>query len=301
MIFLSCCASPVLRAAPERLASWTTTLRAQQPDDAFTAVYDAGPHQLIFIGAQHSNATDSRTFHLITDAYALFNIDTVITEGSPRSRGPNSERLITYASQPPKDGFQEAGELAPSVVGALQEGATIWGGEPDDLDIKSRVLAQGFPLEDLLGFYTLRSVPQWVREQKIENAGDPRLRALVEEELTQNRTRLALEPTVLPAYADWASWYQTRNGKPIGPAFANEEVGPLADGPFGSNKIAAAISRARAAYLHELVISHLNAGETVLVVFGGSHLMIHRPALDAVVGPPCYAGADLRAALNCRG
>jgi len=36
----------------------------------------------------------------------------------------------------------------------------------------------------------------------------------------------------------------------------------------------------------------LNAGETLLVVFGRSHLMIQRPALDAMLGRPCYVGSE---------
>lgn len=301
-IFLSSCGTPALRPVPRHLASWTTTLRAQQPDDAFAAVYSVFPRKLIFVGAKHSNATDSLTFRLINNAYALFNIDAVIIEGAPTSRGPNPERLLAYASQAPvKDGFQEGGETIPAVLGAVKEGATLWGGEPDDADIKARVLAQGISADDLLGFYTLRGIPEWVRERKIENAGDPRLRALIEEDLSRNRTRLALGPIVLPGFVEWANWYEAKNRKQIGPAFETEEVGPLADGRFGSNKIAAAISRARAAYLHELILSHLNAGATVLVVFGGSHLMIHRPALDAALGQPCYTGTDLRGALTSCG
>ena len=60
-------------------------------------------------------------------------------------------------------------------------------------------------------------------------------------------------------------------------------------------------ARERAAYLHRLIVTHLNSGESVLVVFGESHLMIHKPALDAVLGSPCYVGADMaRAAADCR-
>lgn len=298
VVLLSGCGTPALRSAPARLASWTTTLRAQQPDDAFAAVYKVGAGHLVFVGAKHSNAVDSLTFRLIADAYAVFDIDTVIIEGSPTSRGPNAERLLVYASRAEvKEGVQEGGETIPAVLGAVKEGAALWGGEPDDADIKARVLAQGIPAEDLLGFYTLRSIPEWVGERKLTNAGDSRLPSLIEKELVRNRQRLALEPTVLSGYPEWASWYRTKNGKQIGPDFTNEEAGPLADGQFGSNKIAAAISRARAAYLHDLMISHLNAGETVLVVFGGSHLMIHRPALDAALGRSCYFGTDLRVAI----
>lgn len=110
-----------------------------------------------------------------------------------------------------------------------------------------------------------------------------------------------LPSTTLAGFSEWAAWYRALNQKPIGAGFVTEEVGPLADGRFGTNRIAYAISRARDAYLHELMITHLNAGGSVLVVFGGSHLMIYRPALDAALGPPCYVGIELeRAASACR-
>ena len=153
----------------------------------------------------------------------------------------------------------------------------------------------------MLGFYVLRNIPQWIREQKIADAGDPRLAPLVDAALYKDRAALQLPAGTLPGFAAWSAWYRRLNGKPIGADFTTEEAGPLADGRFGSNRIAYAISRERAAYLHELVVRHLNAGESVLVVFGASHLMIHRPALDAVLGPPCYSGADLQqAAADCR-
>lgn len=240
---------------------------------------------------------------MIRDAYSAFRIDTTILEGSATSRGPNAARLIEYASTAKvTDGFQEGGETVPAVMGALQEGAIIWGGEPDDEEIKARTLGRGFTAADLLGFYVLRSIPEWIREKKIQDAGDPRLAGLVENELSRNRQRLALGAEVLPGFTEWAAWYQVTNGKRIGPDFTTEEVGPLSDGSFPSNRIAVAISRARAAYLHELIISHLNASESVLVVFGSSHLMIHRPALDAVLGRPCYTGSEIASAVQrCSG
>ena len=163
------------------------------------------------------------------------------------------------------------------------------------------MIAEGISGTDLLGLYVLRNIPQWIGERKIAHAGDPRVKPLVEEVLAKHRTALQLPPDVLANYAEWANWYQHLNGKALGPDFVTEETGPLKDGRFGTNRIAFAISRARDAYLHELIISHLNLGESVLVVFGGSHLMIHRPALDAAIGQPCYVGTQLsRAALDCR-
>jgi len=182
--------------------------------------------------------------------------------------------------------------------GGTRRGAELWGGKPDEVDVKARVMAQGFSAEDVLGFHVLRTISQWVRKRRVENAGDSRLQFLVEEELRRARGALELPGTVLPGFERWADWYQALNGRPIGPDLAVEEVGPLSDDPFPSNRIAAAVSQARDAFL---IIKHLNAGKSVLVVFGGSHLMIHRPALDAALGGPCHASESLEAAAaRCR-
>ena len=292
-----------LIARSDKLRPWTTQLRDQQPEEAFAAVYRWGTRHLIFVGAVHANQAESLTFRIIRDAFSAFRLDTVIAEGFPTSRGPNPESIFKYVSEngPGKDGFVEAGELVPTAIGAKSEPATLWGGEAQDVDVKARLLAQGLSSGDILGFYVLRSIPQWIREKQLKSAGDPGLKPLIEQALVQNHEKLQLGPDVLPSFERWSAWYRALNGKPIDATFVTEEVGPLADGKLGTNKIAYAVSRVRDAYLHELVVDHLNKTESVLVVFGGSHLIIQRPAFDAVLGPPCYVGADLqRAEADCR-
>ena len=291
---IASCMGPSLSPATGHLAPWTTQLREQQPEDAFAAVYKVGKQHLVFVGSIHENNVDSPTFRMIGDAYAGFDMDVVVIEGYPTSRGANPPRLMEYAAEEQRDGFQEGGESVPTIVGAIKEGAEIWGGEPEDADLKNRVLGQGFSAEDMLGYYVLRVVPQWIRERKIESAADARLEPLVEEELRRQRGFLRLEDAILPNFDSWASWYQGLNAKPINSSFTTEEAGPLQDGKFSTNKIAAAVSRARDTYLHELIIKHLKAGKSVMAVFGGSHLMIQRPAFDAALGAPCYAGSNLQ-------
>jgi len=296
--------SASLHPRADKLQPWTTRLRDAQPEDAFAAVYRVGSSRLVFVAAKHANTTDSLTFRLIRSAFDEFRFDTVIAEGFATARGPNPPNIFRYVAEngPRGDGFVEAGELAPTALGAKAEGATLWGGEPHDLEIKARLVADGFPVVDLLGFYVLRTIPQWIGERKLKSADDPALRELVTKALAQNRDRLQLPPSELPGFDEWAAWYRRKNGKPIDSRFVTEEVGPLADGSFATNSIAYAVSLVRDSYLHELIVRHLAKGESVLVVFGASHLMIHRPALDAVLGPPCYAGADLaQAAAMCGG
>ena len=244
--------------------------------DAFGAVYARGRNRLVFIGATHTEEIDSLTFRMIDDAYASFDIHAVLVEGV--------------------QGRQDGGELVAAVRGALAEGAVVWGGEPDDAQIRDALASQGVSSDDVLGFYTLRTVPQWLRERQIATPDDVQTPTLIDAELARNRERLGLPATILPGYAAWSEWYTRTNGKEFGGLFELEETGPLADGRYASNRIAAAISRSRDAFLIEAIAERLNAGQTLLVVFGGSHLMILRPALDTMLGRPCYAGSELSSA-----
>src|SRR5215203_1162463 len=176
LVLLTGCATTSWAPEPGKLQPWTTVLRDRQPEEAFAAVYKAGSKHLVFIGAKHANKVDSPTFRLIEAAYAAFRIDTVIAEGFPTSRGPNPPTTIAWATRSvaTADGFVEGGETVPTVMGAQREPATLFGGEADDLEIRTQVTAAGISGEDLLGFYVLRNIPQWIGERQITDAGDPR-------------------------------------------------------------------------------------------------------------------------------
>lgn len=300
---LSACASFSLRPSPDKLQPWTTALRDRQPDGPFNAVYRAGERHLVFIGAQHENRDDSATFRMIRDAYTSFEFDIVIAEGFPTSWGANPTRILDMGSksQTAADGFVEGGETIPTVFGAQRQKARLLGGEPDDAEIKHLVARDGITDADLIGFYVLRNVPQWISERAIKDVTDPGLQPLVEKALVRQRDVLQMPPTIVPDYSAWLAWYETTNRKRLSAGFDTEEVGPLADGRFGTNKIAYAVSKARDVHLHRLVVEYLNARKNVLVVFGGSHLMIHRAALDAILGKPCYEGSNVsKAVVTCR-
>jgi hypothetical protein len=291
------CAGDIV-PAPDKLAPWTAILREQQPEDAFAAFFHHHKNRLIVIGAHHSTDANGATFRLIDQIFSNFKTQVVIAEGGVHSKGPNDPRLLDYvASHKEVDGFQSGGETVPVVRNALAQGAVIWGGEPDDAEILRRLRAVGISDADVLGFYTLRSIPQWVRERKITSAADSTLGPLIEKDLGSNRKRLALPPNLIVNCDEWLQWYLQINKRKSVAEFETEEVAPLADGAYPTNRIASAIGRARDGFLLELIAHHLNAKSDVIVVFGGSHLMILRPALEAMVGPACYIGDNIETAL----
>lgn len=281
------------------LALWTKELRMVQPDGPFVAVYNSDKHNLVFLGAEHVNHTDSLTFKLIADVYKSFAINTLIVEGPTYSAGPDDASLLDWVqSVRVASGFQKEGEIIEAVHGAVSVGATVWGGEPEDEFLLKQALRKGFTRADLIGFYTLRSVPQWIRERNIESAADPRVQELIEAELIKSRLRLGINDRVLPTYETWLSWYASINSKNFDEEFSPEETGPLSPGPYGSNRIASAISVARAEYLLHRIAHHVRRKESTLVVYGYSHLMIQRPALDKLLGPPCYVGSVIKSAVS---
>ena len=155
---LSCAALSVdLKYDAARLADWTTTLRATQPEDPFAAVYRVGNLTLIFVAAHHTTDARSLTYRLIDQAFENFDIDTLIVEGTRYSLGENPQSLLAYvAKHQEKDGFQRGGETVHAVKGAKRENAKIWGGEPDETDIRLIARDSGITEEDLLGFYVLQ-------------------------------------------------------------------------------------------------------------------------------------------------
>lgn len=287
---------------PEKLAAWSTQLRNEQPAGSYISVFERDETQLIFMAAKHSADPRSDTFQIIDEVYDMFDVEILIKEGFPYSRGENDQATIKRVLNfPIENGLQIGGEAFPSIAGAVDEGAIIVGGEPDDPFIRDRMKSLGFSEEDVVGFYTLRTVPQWLREGRIVDYEDPRLEQLLISELNTNRKRLELPDSVLRGTAAWKAWYNTANKKEFGSSFNNEEVGPLIDGEYKTNTIASSISRIRAEFLHDLYVDSVRRRLDTFVIFGASHTLIHRPAIEAVFGPPCYVGEEAEAAVvSCR-
>jgi hypothetical protein len=257
------------------------------------------PGQLVtLVGVEHDNDPAGMTFQLIDAAFQLAPVDLVIVEGTRTSLGPDPAVLRALAAEPvDAGGLQPNGETVPTVRGAIGRNATLLGGEPDETQVMERAAQFGVTRQDLVGFYTLRVVPQWLRDGSASAPMDPRLVPLIERQLARIKTMLGEVDTGMSTYTEWAAWYRRTNGREFGIAFDPEETGPLADGPWRTNRIAASIARARDTHLLRVIGSSLHSHRSVMVVYGGSHAMIVRSALERRFGPPCYFGnqiADLR-------
>lgn len=286
-----------ITSRPDRLAAWTLALRDSQPDQPYAIVYRHLGARLIFVAAQHENAIASPTFRLIDRAFRLWPVRSVIVEGSSSSLGANPPELMAILARAHPDPAQDPdGETGAAVRGAVKAGARIYGGEADDLAVRDVARSTGIGDVDLLGYYVLRVIPQWSRDRSISGFGDQKLEQLVNRQLRRSQADLSLPAQIMPDFRSFAAWYEHTNRKPLAAGVGQEESGPLVDGPWPTNRIGAAVSRARDAHLVKQIAERLNQDGSVLVVFGGSHAVIDKPALDAMLGSPCYLGSDMAAA-----
>jgi hypothetical protein len=285
-----------LHAQVDRVLPWTTDLRDRQPDRPRAMIYNRAGRRLIFVAVEHGNTTGSATFDLIDKSLRLWPIRSIIIEGTSASLGADPPELRTIANKRSPGAYDPDGETGPAARTARAIGARLYGGEADDLAVRAAVRRAGISDVDLLGFFVLRVIPQWARDRSISAPDDSRLERLVDDELGRSRAALALPSSSMPDFEAFSDWYQRMNGKPLKNGVEQEEAGPLADGRWATNRVGAAVSRARDEHLLRQIAERLNKDGSIAVVFGGSHAVIVKPALDTMLGPPCYVGEDMLAA-----
>lgn len=298
LLISACTVSP----GSEKIAVWTQALADSQREGPELLLFQRGGKKLAFIGVQHDSDPASRTHRLIDSTFSIFKPRIVIVEGAPTSWGYNPQRLIEIGSQrPDAHGLLQEGETVPAVRGALVSGSIIVGGEPSDADVRRIAATHGVSKVDLLGFYVLRVVPQWQSQGEFDDLRSTRATALIDNQLARSRAGLKLSPDLLPDATAWRRWRLERNVGASPSRIDIQEAGPLADGPWKTSQVGAAISRARGTHLYELTKAALAKHRSVLVVFGGSHALIQLPALERLLGAPCYRGDDAESAAESCG
>jgi hypothetical protein len=287
-------ASCVAGIGADKLAIWTDTLAASQLDGPEILVFARGKSKLAFVGVQHDSDPASSTHRLIASTFDIFTPRVVIVEGAPTSWGYNPARLLRVSDErTDAQGLLPSGETFPAVRGAIGAGSKLLGGEPDDADVRRITSRLSVTDQDLLGFYVLRVVPQWLSQKKFDDLESSSATVLIGRQLERSRKELGLGSGILQSADAWRSWRLLKNPTANAKTVDVEEAGPLADGPWPTNAIAAAISRARDTHLYELTRQQLTTHGDVMVVYGGSHALIQYPALTALLGRPCYRGTKV--------
>lgn len=264
---------------PSRVVDWSWELQQSEPfTQPFLAEFTRGPYRLGFLATHHGNQQATPTFQLIERSLQKGPWEALAIEGIPL--GKESEVLQYFARNPAKDGFWPAGETSYAV--ALSGGLPVIGVEPAEPDILKAVLAQGETLEDLVGFYVVRQVPQWRRQRS--------LNSITQKELFERFVAAVCRDFAVPVAFNWSqfhTWYRQRNGRTFDwISLENNESAPLTGGAYYTQRMAARVSRIRDEFMVTTLSRKLDRYHSILVVCGSAHLASQRPAWEALLGAP---------------
>ena len=243
----------------------------------YNVIYKNKLKELQFVAAFHGVGVYSSTFQMIKKTVDLFQPEVVIVEGIHSSLGMDAPCLIKIAKTQFSQDFQSCGESIYSIYLAHSNNFSFIGGEPDEEEIVRGCVKWGYTLQDILGFYLVRQVPQWRREGKLEVSFD----SLAEEFISVYQERLNLTQYTKDIFYDW---YIEKTGCFFNLKNVSEESSmPLESGTF-LQKISAKITMLRDEHLQKVIEQNINRFDRVLVVYGRAHHIIHRGALEEYFG-----------------
>ncbi len=293
-LLISClvCCAPFLVQAQElpnpdttKLLDWSWQLQKQQPfSQPYLAEFRRGPYHLFFIASHHGNQESAPTFQLIRQALEQEPISLLIIEGVQASDGVNAASFKKYLkNNPSKDGFWLGGEMTYAVHLASAKGLPFIGAEPSEPQLLKELLAQGESVDDILGFYVVRQVPQWRRQHALESRTQKQIYDRFLDAVCQD---FQIEPGGFD-WGDFHRWYKKRANKNFDwNSLRDDESAPLQNGPYYTQRIAAKVGRLRDQFIVQQISANLRTHKTVLVVYGGAHLATQRPVLEDLLGQP---------------
>ena len=225
---VGCASAPKFKA--EKIRAWETSLSKEYPNEkSVIVIYEKGPFELYYLAARKSTAVGSDAFNLVEKLFKEHSFTALLIEPLPYSSGGSPKWFLQNAKKGQTETVIAGGESALAVILADEKKIPFFGGEPDQQDIYKFLKEKNHQDLDILGFYVVRQIPQWVR-------------------LTSDRTNLLQTkiPGFLahycnlfkiregcPSMNDVMEWYKTnRQGQELTIDVSAEEVSPLSDGKY---------------------------------------------------------------------
>lgn len=242
----------------------------------YLARFEKNGRVLVYVAARHEATGSNPTMSLIRRAFKDDKPDYLVIEGvtNGEERG-----FVEFARRSCGETSCPAGEPAFAALLAEEAKIPFAGGEPGDDKVLSAVEKLGYGRRDLFNFFFARRIPQYRREG-----------------------RFGAEPSVLYAeylkasplfrdddfsYEDFLAWYRERNGKEFEPAaFEEDEVAPKGKGALFTQRLSAAVNLVRNRFTVRLLGELLGRHRKVVIVYGGSHFLMERRALERALGKP---------------
>ncbi len=262
----------------------------------YLATFTKNEKRLLYVAADHvpsvewSDPRQHPTMRTIESVFEIYKIDAVVVEGlNPWDGTTPPTNLLQHMANCSAIKFKgNCGENIYTLHLANQRGLSMISGEPPEDEIAKKIEAANFTKADLVGFYLLRIIPQWKRRGEFEPT---KIEEMISDQLSKYRKRVSLqEPFTID---DFKSWYRAKMGeqKPYLDFVANDTAPHGGVGATFVQRISHQVGLVRDRAIVENIAKMLNQHDTVLVVYGGSHLIVQHPALKEMM--PTYSATKL--------
>lgn len=264
--------------------NWSEFGSLPERDAPYTQVYTGCGKTLVYVAAKHSNDPKGATHTAVKSAFENYDIDFAIAEGFPSDMGISPKVLIDDSNG--TKGTPRDAEPYLVVRKAVAKSIGFQGGEPKDKDIKEVIAKRGVNPVDLLGYYIVRQIPQWVRREEITDITDSRIEKLIFNMVgafstdTDMRIETFKEVDGIKAFRQW---YEKTNGVTLTEGLREQDAWPSSaiPDPRKTNELSDKVADIRDAHIVGVINDALMAHDTVLVVYGASHHDIQAPAFEA--------------------
>lgn len=245
------------------------------------AHYKKGSYELFDLAARHVNSMDSDTMRLVQHLFEKEKFNVLLIESIPHSSGESPRWFVEESKKDLTDTFVRGGESALAVTLADQKKIPFFVGEPDHQDIYRGLKGQNYTDQDIIGFYTVRQIPQWVREK--ENKKDL-FRRKIPPHLKHYCKVFGIEDC--PSMEATLNWYKSKLGHELSADVSNEEVAPVSDGQLFTQKMSSQVGYIRDHFTLGIIEKLLHQYKKVAVIYGAGHFVTLRKSFEASMGQP---------------
>ena len=281
LLVLGCTSAPKLDS--QKIRPWGKALESEYPQEkAVIAHYHKNDFDLYYLAAHHTETMGSDTLNLVGKLFEhKFNV--LLIEPIPYSSGESPSWFVEESKKGRTDKFVKGGESALAVILADEKKIPFFAGEPDHQDIYHGLKAKGYTDEDVVGFYVVRQIPQWIRER--EN-----VKGLFERKIPPfilNYCKV-FSISKCPTMTEILSWYRNKLGHKLTPNVSNNETAPILGGALFTQKISSDIGFIRDHFTLTLIEKLIRQYKKVAVVYGAGHFVTLRKSFDSAFGEPIF-------------
>ena len=272
-----------------------------EPPYLVTFRSDRSSSELNYLAVAHLSSEgypDRRKHPTLIEIENLFSVsppDAVVIEGVDPWSGEFPQYLIKEADQCELRSYRNCGEVHLVIKRATERNLAIFTGEPRQNAIREFLNQEGYSVEDMLGFYTARQIPEWKRDGIRTHVGIVRS---IEKFLADWQSDLKLKSPF--TRERFEAWYRRNVPAPsVYDALTEADTAPdSAQGAAPLRKIASRVGVLRDRSIVGTIAHAADEHRRVLVVYGASHFLTERPALERLYGLPTYSGGKLKKRKN---